>query len=70
MVLLDGTMVVSTSPEYVVAITEENEVIIEGLPSPGMEEVFAEACCAAYAFQTFSRTSPNGKKTEDSSSQA
>ncbi len=62
MVLLDGTMVVAVSTDYVIAITEDDEVIIEGIPCEGMEEIFAQACVAAYTFQGFA----HGKKTTDS----
>jgi len=65
MVLLDGTMIVTVSQSFLVAITEENEIIVHGDPEEGLEETFAKACFAAYMFQG-SVKGTNAKLQEES----
>lgn len=50
MILLDGTILVGCSKNYVVAL-DEAEVIVIGDPELGEEEEFASSCNKAYEIQ-------------------
>lgn len=50
MILLDGTILIGCSKNYVVAL-DEAEVIVIGEPELGEEEGFAHSCNKAYEIQ-------------------